>query len=282
MHQALEHGTPPYLEIVALAHALDWLARVTNGEGLGAVARHVGALREVAVRELSALQHEGGGTIFIEHQALRPEPGEGELDEDERWRVVLEPPGPIVGFSLLLPPSSASASSSTPTTADADESDYRRTHVGHEHIARLALLEGIALRSGGMCNAGAVSRAVGMGEEERRQLEELGSARCWNEGECGGKTLALLQANLARPYRFRPYRLCSPLPFAQRNMPPSLRIALSASPASRSASPRHSTMSTPSSRSSSASTYIGCRPSRGRLLWPILRQRERSGSSGPS
>ncbi|GJN88068.1 hypothetical protein Rhopal_001024-T1 [Rhodotorula paludigena] len=175
VHQALEHGTPPYLEIVALAHALDWLARVTNGEGLGAVARHVGALREVA--------HEGGGRVFLEHQALRSEPGEAELDEDEKWRVVLEPPGPIVGFSLLLPPSSASASSSTPTAADADELDFRRTHVGHEHIARLALLEGIALRSGGMCNAGAVSRAVGMGEEERRQLEELGGARCWDEEE---------------------------------------------------------------------------------------------------
>ncbi|GAA5998033.1 uncharacterized protein JCM10292_002275 [Rhodotorula paludigena] len=183
VHQALEHGTSPYLEIVALAHALDWLARVTNGEGLGAVARHVGALREVAVRELSALQHEGGGRVFLEHEAFRPEPGEAELDEDERWRVVLEPPGPIVGFSPLLPPSSASASSSTPTAADADEPDYRRTHVGHEHIARLALLEGIALRSGGMCNAGAVSRAVGMGEEERRRLEELGGARCWDEEE---------------------------------------------------------------------------------------------------
>ncbi|GAA6053648.1 hypothetical protein JCM3770_001679 [Rhodotorula araucariae] len=164
VHQALEHGTPPYLEILALSHALDWLPRFTGGGGLAAVAAHT-----------------GGARVSIEHAAFVPEPEQRDQDNpplppSDKWKILLEPPGPIIGFSILLPPSAWSS-------ADEEPDDFRRTHVGHHHFARLALLEGIALRSGGMCNAGAWTRAVGMGEEERRRLEELGAGRCWDEEE---------------------------------------------------------------------------------------------------
>ncbi|BGP37399.1 hypothetical protein JCM10450v2_001309 [Rhodotorula kratochvilovae] len=182
VHQALEHGTPPYLEIVALSHALDWLERFTGGGGLPAVAAHVSALRRVATQQLHALRHTGGGTVFVEHAAFAPEKDADEpaLTGGDEWAIVLESPGPIIGFSLLLPPSLSAHAGE----AAADEpADFRRTQVGHQHLARLALLEGIALRSGGMCNAGAWTRAVGMGEDERRRLEELGAGRCWDEEE---------------------------------------------------------------------------------------------------
>ncbi|GAA5898720.1 hypothetical protein JCM8208_004740 [Rhodotorula glutinis] len=198
VHQALEHGTPPYLEVLALSHALDWLARTSGGSGLEGVGRHAAALREVAARELRGLRHADGSEVFVEHGAFAPLGKEGEEEDlpplGAEWAVVLEPPGPIIGFSLRLPSASSratpSSSSSCPTSpascligTPASPTDYRQTHVGHQHLARLALVQGISLRSGGMCNAGAWTRAVGMGEGERRRLEELGAGRCWDEEE---------------------------------------------------------------------------------------------------
>ncbi|GAA5852697.1 hypothetical protein JCM9279_004958 [Rhodotorula babjevae] len=190
VHQALEHGTPPYLEVLALSHALDWLERVSGGAGLAGVGRHAAALREAAARELRGLRHADGSEVFVEHGAFEPLADE----EDDalsplgaEWAVLLEPPGPILGFSLRLPSSSSrpntSSSTSHPPDSLAAPADYRQTHVGHQHLSRLALVQGISLRSGGMCNAGAWTRAVGMGEGERRRLEELGAGRCWDEEE---------------------------------------------------------------------------------------------------
>ncbi|GAA5943958.1 hypothetical protein JCM3775_004722 [Rhodotorula graminis] len=191
VHQALEHGTPPYLEVLALSHALDWLARISRGTGLEGVARHAAALREVARRELRGLRHADGSEVFVEHGAFEPLAEEEEEDEEPlgaEWAVVLEPPGPIIGFSLRLPSASSSSSSSSSSTSPTrsrpvSPTDYRQTHVGHQHLARLALVQGISIRSGGMCNAGAWTRAVGMGEVERRRLEELGAGRCSDEEE---------------------------------------------------------------------------------------------------
>ena len=177
--------------MLALAHALDWLARASRGEGLAGVGRHAAALREAVARELGALRHADGSEVFVEHGAFEPFAHEEGEEEELRplgaeWAVVREAPGPILGVSLLLPSASSRSATSSSTHSPADKpappADYRQTHVGHQHLARLALVQGISLRSGGMCNAGAWTRAVGMGERERRRLEKLGAGRCWDEG----------------------------------------------------------------------------------------------------
>ncbi|BGO97155.1 Molybdenum cofactor sulfurase [Rhodotorula toruloides ATCC 204091] len=174
IHEILEAGTPPFLEILALSHSLDWLASITNGQGLGAVGKHVAWLRGVLVSELEGLRHAGGGKVFVEHRAFQ-EDGVGEQD-GEKQAVHLEQPGPIVGFSLLLPPSSAS------TAAGADVTDYRTHVVGHVHLSRLALLNSIALRSGGLCNTGVWTRVWDLSDADLAALEAKGR-KCWDEEE---------------------------------------------------------------------------------------------------
>ncbi|BGO88953.1 hypothetical protein NBRC10512_005707 [Rhodotorula toruloides] len=174
IHEILEAGTPPFLEIIALSHALDWLASITNGRGLEAVGKHVAWLRGVLVSELEGLRHEGGEKVLFEHRAFQEEAAKGGMEETEA--VHLEAPGPIVGFSLLLPPSSASAD------PNADITDYRTHVVGHVHLSRLALLNSIALRSGGLCNTGVWTRVWDLSDADLAALEAKGR-KCWDEEE---------------------------------------------------------------------------------------------------
>ncbi|GAA6007892.1 hypothetical protein JCM11491_006527 [Sporobolomyces phaffii] len=176
IHQQLEQGTVPFLEIVALSEAIDWF-RETYG-GLQEVELHVSALRGLAHDLLTELIHEPAADTsdrapaFAEHLAFQPLPTDQAdllpLDLD----VELEPPGPTIGFSLLSPPS--------PSTDD--RQDFRHTHVGTAHLSRLAIVNGISLRTGGLCNAGVWTRVFGVGDEELRELEKAGRA-CWDDQE---------------------------------------------------------------------------------------------------
>ncbi|GAA5885063.1 hypothetical protein JCM6882_007214 [Rhodosporidiobolus microsporus] len=205
IHEALEMGTPPYLEIVALGHALDWLENVTGGEGLAAVGRHAAALRSLASELLGGLRHaplrsgEEAAEVFVEHRAFSSQEREAQGDDDlpEEFRVVLEPPGPILGFTLLSPPFASSPSSPlsassfplpspspslTPSEASHQPLDYRPHLVGHAHLSRLALISGISLRSGGMCNTGVWARAFGVEDAELEELARSGR-KCWDDEE---------------------------------------------------------------------------------------------------
>ncbi|GAA5829047.1 hypothetical protein JCM11251_004107 [Rhodosporidiobolus azoricus] len=211
VHESLEMGTPPFLEIVALGHALDWLQDITCGKGLAAVGRHAASLRMLASELLGGLRHapfhlgERGTETFVEHRAFSSREYQKEQDSDllEEFRVVLEPPGPIIGFTLLSPPSSYSpspplsassfplpppsyssslpSSSSLPCSASSP-ADYRPQLVGHAHLSRLAVINGISLRSGGMCNTGVWANAFGVEDAELEELARRGR-RCWDDEE---------------------------------------------------------------------------------------------------
>ncbi|BGP53509.1 hypothetical protein JCM8202v2_001068 [Rhodotorula sphaerocarpa] len=182
IHTVLEAGTPPYLEIAALSHALDWLDSSTDGAGLGAVSRRTARLRRILVGELAQLRHGDGTHVFREHRAFRGvERRSGPAD---RFRVLLEEPGPTVGFSLRLPGAGHNGSSRSvnPDSEDSYPEDYRQRYVGHVALSRLALINGIALRSGGLCNTGVWSKVWGFDDHELKELERSGR-KCWDEEE---------------------------------------------------------------------------------------------------
>ena len=75
--------------------------------------------------------------------------------------LCLERPGAIVGFSLLT---------------------AKGAYIGHVHFVRLATINGIQLRTGGLCNTGAWTKAIGLDDEDLMALREKGRA-CWDDGE---------------------------------------------------------------------------------------------------
>ena len=186
IHTILEAGTAPFLEIVALSHALDWLDEITEGEGLGAVSRRTKRLRDALVGQLQALRHADGTEVFVEHSAFRATGAAEGLETTDT--IVLEEPGPVIGFSLRLsgqlpqPEPASNYRSDGSLSPSHSIEDYRTAFVGHVALSRLALVNGIALRSGGLCNTGVWTRIWGMEDAELYELERSGR-KCWDEGE---------------------------------------------------------------------------------------------------
>jgi len=152
---------------------MDWFQETYGG--LKEVELHVSALRNLTRELLEELRHEAceGGTegpVFIEHQAFQPLPFDSN-SPPPHLRPSFESPGPTIGFSLLSPPS-----------PDVNEEDFRQTHVGHAHLSRLAIVNGISLRTGGLCNAGVWTRVFGVDDEELKELEKAGRS-CWDDRE---------------------------------------------------------------------------------------------------
>ncbi|GAA5928013.1 hypothetical protein JCM1841_001820 [Sporobolomyces salmonicolor] len=183
VHQRLEMGTIPYLEIIALGEAMDWLQETCGG--LREVGRHTGALRRLAEEMLEELKHEAplqeseeGTKALVQHRAFEPLTSEPAAEAEDNLppdlQVIPEPPGPTLGFSLLSPPPFRAG--------DVQARDFRQTHVGHVHLSRLAAVNGISLRTGGLCNTGVWTRAFGVEDEELRALELAGRA-CWDDEE---------------------------------------------------------------------------------------------------
>ncbi|GAA5924502.1 uncharacterized protein JCM15063_005660 [Sporobolomyces koalae] len=168
VHARLEQGTLPFLEILALNEAMDWFHERYGS--LNEVEAHVATLRTLATALLEDLRHEPSvpgeepSRVFCEHRAFAPLPTESSSPN-------LETPGPTIGFSLLAP-----------APINAQVQDHRQTHVGVGHLSRLAIVNGISMRTGGLCNAGVWTRAFGVDDYELRELEKAGRA-CWDDQE---------------------------------------------------------------------------------------------------
>jgi len=204
---------------------------------------HVRALRNLTSNLLSELEHEGDGDeeegsnrqVFVEHQAFQPLITESETTNQD---VELESPGPTIGFSLLSPPPPSSES------LKFDSQDYRQTHVGTAHLSRLAIVNGVSLRTGGVCNAGIWTRIFGVDDTELKALEEAGRA-CWDDRKFLGKE-SKSYGTIDNDYG------CS----TQRNTRPSTHIDHSVSRGSRSERLRQSTMFSSSSSLSNDSSCM--------------------------
>ncbi|ORY80683.1 pyridoxal phosphate-dependent transferase, partial [Leucosporidium creatinivorum] len=142
VHERLEAGTLPFLDIISLGHALDTHLRLYHSHSL--VSAHTSSLSRLASHQLSLLRHANGTPVVQQHRFLS-----------------LEAPGSTIGFSLL---------------------DSAGLHVGHVHLERLATINGFQLRTGGLCNTGAWTSAMGLTDEDLLKLHEKGRA-CWDDEE---------------------------------------------------------------------------------------------------
>lgn len=154
VHERLEHGTPPYLDIIALGHAMDTYRRLYRS--LKYISLHASSLSNFTSHQLSLIRHANGLPVVQQHRLV--------------GCLHLEPPGPIIGFSLL---------------------DARGAYIGHAQLERLATLHAFSIRSGGMCNTGVWTSVMGLSDLDLQRLRHQGRA-CWDDEEFdGNKPLGL-------------------------------------------------------------------------------------------
>ncbi|KAJ6519329.1 molybdenum cofactor sulfurase [Mycena sanguinolenta] len=149
IHERFEDGTLPFLNIIALDHALDTHKRLYKSHRH--VSKHVSALLRFATRELSLIQHVNGCPVVQQHRAF---------DGSE----YLEEPGPTIGFSLLDPLSE---------------------FIGHIYLEQLATVNGFHIRTGGLCNTGVLASVFDISDQDL--LDEFHRGRsCWDDEEFSG------------------------------------------------------------------------------------------------
>ncbi|KAJ7151530.1 molybdenum cofactor sulfurase [Mycena filopes] len=146
IHERFEDGTLPFLNIIALLHALDTHRRLYKSHRR--VATHVTALRRFATREVALIRHGNGRPVVRQHRAFD-------------GAHYLEEPGPIIGFSLLDP-----------------SSEY----IGHVHLETLATVNGFQIRTGGLCNTGVLASVFDI--TDQNLMDEYARGRsCWDDEE---------------------------------------------------------------------------------------------------
>ncbi|KAI9024729.1 molybdenum cofactor sulfurase [Hyaloraphidium curvatum] len=132
VHERLEAGTLPFLDIVGLGHALDTHRALYGSHSL--VSAHATSLASFVADALGALRHANGSPVFRRHMGY-----------------YLEQPGATIGFSLL---------------------DSRGAHSGHVQFDRLATINGFQLRTGRLCNTGAWISAAGFDDEDLVRMRD--------------------------------------------------------------------------------------------------------------
>ncbi|KAF8213638.1 pyridoxal phosphate-dependent transferase [Mycena galopus ATCC 62051] len=149
IHERFEDGTLPFLNIIALGHALDTHRRLYKSHGH--VSKHVSGLLRFATRELSLIYHANGRPVVQQHRAF----GSSEY---------LEEPGPTIGFSLLDPSSE---------------------FVGHVYLEQLATVNGFQIRTGGLCNTGLLASVFDITDQDFADEYDRGRS-CWDDEEFSG------------------------------------------------------------------------------------------------
>ncbi|RKO88650.1 pyridoxal phosphate-dependent transferase [Blyttiomyces helicus] len=144
----MEDGTLPFLEIAALKHGFDFIARIGGWPAVSAHATHIAS---EAWRRLAALRHGGDPSrpACILHSRHSPNP-----------ETLPTSHGPIIAFTLLTPAG---------------------TPVPPSDLARHAAVNRIHLRTGCFCNPGACAAHLGLSDDAIRENAELHGHVCWDD-----------------------------------------------------------------------------------------------------
>ncbi|KAL8715617.1 MAG: hypothetical protein Q9220_000954, partial [cf. Caloplaca sp. 1 TL-2023] len=159
-HEALEDGTPAFHSIIALHCALDVHTRLYGC--MKNVSQHTGCLAAALHNKMSSLTHSNGLPVCTIYK---------DADADYRNPKIQ---GPTIAFNLQT---------------------SSGTWIGKSNFERLATLNGIQLRTGGVCNPGGIATHLQLSPREMRQNFEEG-LRCGNGfDEMNGKPTGIIRVS---------------------------------------------------------------------------------------
>lgn len=160
LHEALEDGTPAFHSIAALHCALDAHTRLYGS--MDNVSQHTGSLAAALYSQMSSLAHTNGIPVCTIYKAKSANYNDRKTQ------------GPTIAFNLR---------------------DSQGKWIGKSHIERLATLNGIQLRTGGVCNPGGIALYLNMSPEEMRENYTEG-LRCGSGiDEMNGKPTGIIRVS---------------------------------------------------------------------------------------
>ena len=161
LHEMLEDGTPAFHSILALSLALNVHQRLFGS--MDNVSRHTCNLITILHHKMSTLSHANGLPLCKIYEDSPSRYGNG---RDQ---------GPTITFNVR---------------------NSRGEWVGKSDFERLAILNNIQLRTGGVCNPGGIASALDMSPKEMRDNFDQG-LRCGNElDEINGKPTGIIRLSL--------------------------------------------------------------------------------------
>lgn len=161
LHDALEDGTPAFHSIIALDSALEIHQRLYTS--MDHVSQHTTQLAKIMHERLAALSHHNGARLCTIYQDGSSKYGDRKTQ------------GPTIAFNVQ---------------------DRKGQWIGKSHFEKLAILNGIQLRTGGVCNPGGIARFLNMTPQEMMNNFEEG-LRCGNElDELNGKPTGIIRVSL--------------------------------------------------------------------------------------
>ncbi|KAK3949429.1 Molybdenum cofactor sulfurase [Pseudoneurospora amorphoporcata] len=160
LHERLEDGTLPIHSIIALDVAMDVHARLFGT--MKEVAGHTGFLARRLYWALKGLRHANGEEVCALYS---PDPDSPQKEES----------GPVVAFNIR---------------------NAQGTWISLAEVEKLAMLKGIHIRTGGVCNPGGIASALGLAPWEMKQNFSSGF-RCGTDNDImGGKPTGIIRASL--------------------------------------------------------------------------------------
>ena len=160
LHEALEDGTPAFHSIAALHCALDVHSRLYGS--MDNVSQHAARLAAALYRRLSSLTHANGTPVCTIYKGQKSD------------YAVRQTQGPTLAFNLRT---------------------SRGAWVGKSSFERLAILNQIQLRTGGVCNPGGIAEHLELSAKEMR-LNYTEGLRCGNGlDELNGKPTGIVRVS---------------------------------------------------------------------------------------
>ncbi|KAL8664276.1 MAG: hypothetical protein Q9202_003226 [Teloschistes flavicans] len=145
LHEALEDGTPAFHSIAALNHALDVHKKLYGS--MSNVSQHAGHLTSSLYSRMSSLTHGNGVPVC---EIYKGDSADYEVPSTQ---------GPTIAFNIR---------------------NQRNKWIRKSDFERLAIINGIQLRTGGVCNPGGIASYLDLSPVEMRQNFAEG-LRCGNE-----------------------------------------------------------------------------------------------------
>lgn len=160
LHASLEDGTLPFHSVIALQHAMRLHGRLYGS--MKSVSEHTHFLKTELGRSLLRLRHSNGRTVC---EVYGPDVSSDQYQSS----------GPVISFNLL---------------------DHSGRYVSANEVEKLATINGIQLRTGGLCNPGGTSKHLQISSEDLHRNYAAGY-RCGGEVDIvNGKPTGTIRVSL--------------------------------------------------------------------------------------